>query len=77
MTPLSRMGKVFCIIYAAVGIPMTLLLMAALVERLLYPTTAVLRGLNASLGHLYQPFTIRLLHLFILGMIQFQILLLL
>ncbi|XP_077293567.1 potassium channel subfamily K member 1-like [Arctopsyche grandis] len=66
VTPLSRMGKIFCIMYAAIGIPMTLVLMAALVERLLCPATAFLRALNARLGHLYQPFTIRLLHLSIL-----------
>lgn len=69
MTPLSRSGKVFCIIYAIVGIPMTLVLLSALVERLLVPTVWLLQWLNSHLGRLYQPFNIRLLHLFIIGTI--------
>ncbi|XP_050677920.1 potassium channel subfamily K member 6-like isoform X1 [Leptidea sinapis] len=63
VTPLSKPGKLFCIAYALLGIPLTLVLMSALVERLLLPATALLRALNSSLGHLYRPFTIRLVHL--------------
>ncbi|KAJ8962402.1 hypothetical protein NQ318_018386 [Aromia moschata] len=66
VTPLSRTGKIFCIIYAMVGIPMTLVLLSALVERLLVPTIWLLQWLNSRLGHLYQPFNIRILHLFII-----------
>ena len=54
VTPLSKEGKVFCIVYAMVGIPLTLVLMSALVERLMIPTTMFLRYLNSKLGHLYQ-----------------------
>ncbi|XP_063362540.1 potassium channel subfamily K member 1-like isoform X1 [Cydia amplana] len=66
VTPLSKMGKLFCMLYAVLGIPLTLILLSALVERLLLPATALLRTLNAELGHLYRPFTIRLVHLSII-----------
>ncbi|XP_023945062.2 potassium channel subfamily K member 1 isoform X2 [Bicyclus anynana] len=66
VTPLSKPGKLFCMVYALLGIPLTLVLLSALVERLLLPATALLRSLNAALGHLYRPFTIRLVHLMII-----------
>ncbi|XP_044761560.1 potassium channel subfamily K member 1-like isoform X2 [Coccinella septempunctata] len=66
VTPLSRAGKIFCIIYAMIGIPLTLVLLSALVARLLVPTIWLLQWLNSRLGHLYQPFNIRLLHLVIM-----------
>ncbi|CAH2047576.1 unnamed protein product, partial [Iphiclides podalirius] len=66
VTPLSKPGKLFCMVYALLGIPLTLVLLSALVERLLLPATALLRSLNAALGHLYRPFTIRLVHLTII-----------
>nr|CAI5837972.1 unnamed protein product [Callosobruchus analis] len=69
VTPLSRSGKIFCIVYAVVGIPLTLVLLSALVERLLIPTIWLLQWLNSRLGHLYQPFNIRILHLFIIVLI--------
>jgi len=67
VTPLSKGGKIFCMLYAMLGIPLTLVLLTALVERLMVPTTMLLQGLNSRLGHLYQPFNIRLLHLFLVG----------
>jgi len=63
VTPLSEGGKIFCIIYALIGIPMTCMLLTALVDRLLVPVTWFLQYLNAKLGHLYQPFNIRVFHL--------------
>lgn len=69
--PLSEGGKIFCIIYAIIGIPMTFILLTALVERLLLPTTWLLYWLNSKLGHLYQPFNIRVFHLTIIGSITF------
>lgn len=63
VTPLSEGGKIFCIVYALVGIPLTLVLLTALVERFMVPVTLFLQLLNSRLGHLYQPFNIRLLHL--------------
>lgn len=68
VTPLSEAGKIFCIIYATVGIPLTLVLISAVVERLLIPSNWILGKLNSKLGHLYQPFNIRLLHLAIIGL---------
>lgn len=67
--PLSEGGKIFCIIYAVIGIPMTFILLTALVERLLIPSTWLLYWLNSKLGHLYQPFNIRVFHLGIIGVI--------
>ncbi|XP_017775772.1 PREDICTED: potassium channel subfamily K member 1-like isoform X2 [Nicrophorus vespilloides] len=64
VTPLSREGKAFCIIFAVFGIPFTLVLLSAFVERLLVPTLWFLQFLNSKLGHLYQAFNIRLMHLF-------------
>ena len=63
MTPLSEGGKIFCIVYALIGIPMTLMLLTAIVDRLMVPATWLLRYFNAKLGHLYQPFNIRVFHL--------------
>ena len=42
---------------------MTLMLLTALVDRLMVPATWFLQYLNAKLGHLYQPFNIRVFHL--------------
>lgn len=67
VTPISDGGKLFCIIYAIIGIPFLLLLLSASVDRLLVPANWILGLLNRKLGHLYQPFNIRLLHLLILG----------
>ena len=63
MTPLSKGGKLFCIIYALIGIPLTLILMTAFIERIMYPVTLLLQILNSHLGHLYPPFSIRCYHL--------------
>lgn len=63
VTPLSQTGKLFCLIYAMVGIPLTLVLLSAAVERLMTPVNWLLGVLNSRLGHLYQPFNIRILHL--------------
>lgn len=69
VTPLSKEGKVFCILYALLGIPLTLVLLTAMVERLMIPSTLFLQFLNSRLGHIYQPFNIRLLHFAIIVVI--------
>lgn len=69
VTPLSEGGRVFCIVYALIGIPITLILLTAYVERLMIPTTLCLQFLNSRLGHLYQAFHIRILHLCIVGVL--------
>ncbi|XP_050532391.1 potassium channel subfamily K member 1-like isoform X2 [Daktulosphaira vitifoliae] len=77
VTPLSQEGKLFCMMYALFGIPLTLVLLTALVDRLMIPTTKYLHFLNSRLGHLYPPFTIRLFHFgTILGTLIFLFLLL-
>jgi len=65
-SPLSTSGKVFCMVYALIGIPLTMLLLTAVVERLLIPTTLLLKWMNTKLGHMHTPFFIRVLHLFII-----------
>jgi len=67
VTPLSEGGKIFCIVFALVGIPLTLVILSAFVEKLMLPSTLALQWLNSRLGHLYQPFNIRLLHLTLVG----------
>ncbi|XP_076442972.1 potassium channel subfamily K member 6-like isoform X2 [Babylonia areolata] len=63
VTPLSDAGKAFCIVYAVLGIPLTLILFTALTERLLIPVKAVLYFLFRKMGHVYKAFHIQLLHL--------------
>ena len=72
-SPLSTSGKVFCMVYALIGIPMTMVLLTAVVERLLIPATALLKWMNTNLGHLHTPFFIRLLHLILVGLRVFII----
>lgn len=66
VTPLSDAGKSFAILYALIGIPFTLVLFSAVVERLMIPTKMFLYFLFRKLGHLYKVFHIQLLHLFIM-----------
>lgn len=61
-SPLSGEGKVFCIMYAVVGIPMTLVLLAAVVERALMPVNALLARMHDGLGNRYQPIYVYILH---------------
>ena len=65
VTPLSEAGKGFCILYALIGIPLTLVFFSAIVERLMIPATMFLHFLFRQLGHLYKVFHIQVLHLFI------------
>lgn len=67
ITPLTQAGKLFCILYAIVGIPLTLVLLSAAVERLLVPAGWLLSFMHARFGHLYRPLNIRLCHLTIIG----------
>jgi len=69
--PLSDWGKVFCIIYAAIGVPLTLIMFTALVERLMIPTSLILQYLVDKLvPRGVQPFRMRLAHLgIVLGVI--------
>lgn len=75
-TPLSTQGKVFCMMYALLGIPFTLLLLSILVERIMNPTNSLLAFMNSRLGHLHRPFHIQLLHLSTMCLIVFVVFLL-
>jgi len=75
-TPLSPEGKFFCILYALIGIPMTMLLITAVVDKLMMPVNLLLIWINNTMGHLYSPFSLRLFHLLlILLVILFALLL--
>lgn len=67
VTPLSDAGKGFCIIYALIGIPLTLIMFTAMVERFMLPVTYILQFMLRKLGHLYRVFHIRLLHLLLIA----------
>jgi len=65
-TPLSPEGKFFCILYALIGIPMTMLLITAVVDRLMSPVNLLLIWINNNMGHLYTPFSLRIFHLLLI-----------
>lgn len=67
VTPLTAAGKAFCIAYACVGIPLTLVLLSAAVERALVPVGWLLGRMQARVGHLYPPFNVRVMHLLLIG----------
>ena len=48
-----------------IGIPLTLLLLTATVDRMLVPVNLLLAWLNTQLGHIHTPFFIRLMHIFL------------
>ena len=52
-------GKVFCMIYALIGIPFTLFLLSILVEKMMRPVNQLLELMNSKLGHLYSSVQIR------------------
>ena len=49
VTPLSEAGKIFCIVFALIGIPLTLLMLTAFVEKLMVPSTAALQVSRADI----------------------------
>lgn len=65
-TPLSPEGKFFCILYALIGIPMTMILVTAVVDRLMMPVNLLLIWMNNTMGHRYSPLSLRLLHLLLI-----------
>lgn len=66
VTPLSKEGKLFSMAYAVVGIPMTLIMLTAVVERLMLPTRSLLEWLHRRLSRVYRPLGVRLIHLALL-----------
>jgi hypothetical protein len=64
---LTAEGKLFCILYAAFGIPFTLVFLSASVQRLLTPTFKFLAMLLSSkMGQAMSPLGIRVIHLLIM-----------
>eukprot|EP00095_Tigriopus_kingsejongensis_P009022 maker-scaffold674_size113878-snap-gene-0.21 protein:Tk09022 transcript:maker-scaffold674_size113878-snap-gene-0.21-mRNA-1 annotation:"hypothetical protein DAPPUDRAFT_218276" len=69
-SPLSSEGKIFCILYALIGIPMSLILFSAFVERLNVPVNLLLELIKSKIGHLYQPVYVHIIHfLFIVALV--------
>lgn len=66
ITPVTQSGKIFTIILSLIGIPLTLSVFGAFVDRLLVPTTRCLNWLSLKMGHSCKRFSIRLLHLIVL-----------
>jgi len=65
VSPLSDGGKIFCVVYAMLGIPLTLILFTALVERLMIVTKFMYDALVSGLGHAFRVLYVRLAHVFI------------
>ncbi|XP_078287176.1 potassium channel subfamily K member 6 [Rhinoraja longicauda] len=67
-TPLSDGGKAFSVIFALMGVPLTMLLLTVLVQRLLvYVTTRPIRLCQQRLGYSKQQ--VAVVHLLILGLV--------
>lgn len=68
VAPITQQGKAFCILYAALGLPFTLVFMSACVQRLLEPTIMTLAWLmSGKVGRSMSPFGVRVIHLLILS----------
>ncbi|XP_022655525.1 potassium channel subfamily K member 1-like [Varroa jacobsoni] len=67
VTPLTSSGRILSVLYAGFGIPLTLLLMGAIVERLLQPC----RGLIHYLGKhgRTSPLERKMINLFVVGLL--------
>lgn len=63
VAPLTAGGKLFCLFYAALGIPFTLIFLSAAVQRLLEPSIKILNFLFNRMDPFLSPFGIRVMHL--------------
>ena len=64
ISPLNSTSRWFCVVYALIGIPFTLLLLSISVEKVLIPVNGLLSLMNSRMGHLYSPFHIRFKYCF-------------
>lgn len=77
ITPMTSAGKVFSVIFATVGLPFTLSVMSAFVDRLLIPTTLILHWMQIKYRPSYRMFTIQIFHLLLVTCAVFALFLLL
>ncbi|KAF2366722.1 Potassium channel domain [Trinorchestia longiramus] len=69
--PLSEGGKMFCIVFALLGIPMTFILLTALVDQIFRPLLWFLRRLEHLLRERQKAFNIQLIHLSVVALLCF------
>uniref|UniRef100_A0A1B0APJ7 Potassium channel domain-containing protein n=1 Tax=Glossina palpalis gambiensis TaxID=67801 RepID=A0A1B0APJ7_9MUSC len=67
VNPLSDGGKIFCIIFASIGIPLTLVLTSATVEKLLPLANKLLCALNTKFDQTLDPVYVRMILLTIIA----------
>ena len=71
VSPLSVGGKVFCIFYAIIGIPMTLIMISACVERLLLVTNKIQQYFRLKLCSQFNDKCVNYTHLIIVLLFVF------
>lgn len=64
IAPISQLGKAMCMIYTGIGIPFTLMLLAAYVQRLMAGSHQIHKCLSFCLGSSLKPLAIRIIHQF-------------
>ncbi|XP_018015076.1 potassium channel subfamily K member 1 [Hyalella azteca] len=69
--PLSEGGKVFCIAFALMGIPMTFILLTALVDQIVRPIIWCLRRLEILLRQRQKPLNIQMIHFALISSVFF------
>ena len=68
IAPITQYGKLFCILYTALGLPFTLVFISACVQRLMEPTIITLAWLmSGRVGRAMSPFGVRVIHFLILS----------
>uniref|UniRef100_A0A0N5AWJ0 Two pore potassium channel protein sup-9 n=1 Tax=Syphacia muris TaxID=451379 RepID=A0A0N5AWJ0_9BILA len=67
VSPRTKQGKFFTIIYCIVGIPLTLALLSSVVVRLRQPSIWLREKLNQRFGHLFRDTQIQIFHLILVS----------
>lgn len=66
IAPISQLGRAMCMIYTGIGIPFTLMLLAAYVQRLMAGSRQIHKCLSFCLSNILKPLAIRIIHQFII-----------